>query len=82
MDVMEKKKKKNKKKKKKITFCVFIGHKRHNPFGHLYFHYESPSIKCCCCQFLVNVFTKGLFLTSTTPTLPNFNGGNCSAVGS
>ena len=26
-------------------------------------------VKFCCCEFLVNVFTKGLFLTSTTPIL-------------
>ena len=36
-----------------MTFCVCIG----------------PSIKFCCCEFFVNVFTKGLFLILTTPTL-------------
>ena len=56
----------------KMTFCVFMSHERRKPFlGHFYFHYGSLSIKCCCCEFLVNVFTKGLFLTSTTPTLLN-----------
>ena len=39
--------------------------------GLLYFHYWSPSINCCCCcEFLINVFRIGLFLTSMTPTLP------------
>ena len=45
---------------------------------HLYFHYESPSIIFSPCDFLANFLTNGLFLTSTTQTLPNFNGENCS----
>ena len=49
--------------------------------GHHYFHYESPSIKFCPCDFLTNFLAKGLFLTSTTQTLPTFNGGNCSFAG-
>ena len=50
--------------------------------GHLYVHYGSTFIKFCCCEFYVNVFTKWLFLTSTTLTLPIFNGRNSSVVGS
>ena len=51
--------------------CVLIGHEWHKPFfGHLKFHYWSPPIRYCCCEFLVNVHTKGLFLMSTTTTLP------------
>ena len=38
------------------------------------FHFRSSSIKIYCCKFLVNVFTKGLYLTSTNPTLSIFNG--------
>ena len=67
----------------KKTFCVFMSQERHKPFfGHVNFHHGSLSIKFCCCEFLVNVFKKGLFLTSTNPTLPIFKGGNCSVVGS
>ena len=32
-------------------------------------------------NFLTNFFAKGLFLTSTTQTLPTFNGRNCSFDG-
>ena len=56
MDLMKKKKTNN------VLRC--IGHDRPK----LCFQCGSHSIKFCCCMFLVNVFTKGLFLTSTTPT--------------
>ena len=50
-------------------------------WGHHYVHLESPSIKFCRCDFLTNFLTKGLFRTSSTQTLPTFNGGNCSFDG-
>ena len=58
MDVME-----------KMTFCHFTGHERHIPFSDIFIFIMGvpPS------NFVVLVsivFTKGLFLTSTTPTLP------------
>ena len=55
-------------------FCVFIGHERQKLFWGIFI----PIIKCFCCDFLANVLKKGLFLTSTTQTLPIFNSGNCS----
>ena len=50
---------------RKWTFCVFVGHEQQTLIlGILIF---MISIKFCCCEFLVNIYTKGLLLTSTTP---------------
>ena len=57
----------------------FIGHKRHKLFwGIFIFMTGFPPSIFCCCYFLADVLSKGLFLTSTTQTLPIFNSGNCS----
>ena len=67
----------------KMMFFVFYwSQMTYARFAHLYFHYKSPSVKFCCCEFLVNVLTEGLFLTSTTPTLPIYRAGNCNVIGS
>ena len=50
-------------------------------FWTLYYHYGRPTIKFCCCKFLVSVFRKELFLTSTTQNANDFQCGNCSVVG-
>ena len=66
----------------KMTFCAFTGLERQKLFwGIFIFLYESPSIKFSRCDFLANFLTKGLFLTSTTQTLPTLNGVNCSFDG-
>ena len=60
----------------KMTFCVFIGHEQQKLFWGIFI----PIIKYFR-DFLANVLKKGLFLTSTTQTLPIFNGENCSFDG-
>ena len=50
-----------------MMFCILLVT---SPLGHLYFHYGHLSIKFCCCDFLVDVFMKGLFLMPTTSMLP------------
>ena len=63
----------------KLKFCIYIGHEGQKLFwGIIIFIRKSPSIKFCRCDFLTIFLTKGLFLTSTTQTLPTFNGGFCS----
>ena len=67
--------------KKWRVVCLLVKNDK-NCFSAHYFRYESPSIKFCRCDFLPNFFTKGLFLTSTTQTLPTiFNGRNCKCYG-
>ena len=53
---------------------TIIGYERHKPFLGIFIFI----MKLCCCDFLLNVFTKGLFLTSAIPTLSIFNGENCN----
>ena len=65
---------------KKMTFCVFTGHERQKLFwGIIIFIRRVPPSN----GFLTNFLTKWLhvFLTSTTQTLPTFNGGNYSFDG-
>ena len=61
----------------KMMLYVFICHERRKLFwGIIIFIRRVPPS-----NFLANLLTKGLFLTSTTQTLPTFNGGNCSFDG-
>ena len=54
-----------------MTFCVCILHEYHTPFlGRFIFIMEVLPSNFIVVSIFVNVFTKGLLLTSTTPTLP------------
>ena len=66
----------------KIKFCVFIGHERQKLFGAIIiFIKRVPSSNLVVVTFLLTPLQKRIFLTSTTQTLPTFNGGNCSFDG-
>ena len=64
----------------KMTFCVFIGHKLQKLFEESLFSF-GESLHHILSDFRTNFLTKGLFLILTTPTLPTFNGRNCSFDG-
>ena len=58
--------------KKKLHFAFLLVMINFKPFLGIFFFIIRVPSSFCCCEFLVNIFMKGLFLVSTTPTLPIF----------
>ena len=63
-----------------MTFHVFISHKRHVIF--LIVMIRDPLSNFDDVSFLLTSLQNGLFLTSSTPTLPILQSGDCNIVGS
>ena len=65
----------------KMTFCIFVGHKRHKLFwGIFIFIMGVPQLSFLVASFLLTSLRQDYLLRSTLPRLSIFNGENCSGV--